>query len=55
MVIVPVLVWLGLALQAAPEVSSPRYPTDLCLDPAGRWVFTANQESGSVSMLSLES
>ena len=53
---VSLLILLGSALWAAPsEVSAPRYPSDLCIDPTGRWIFTANEESGSVSMLSLAS
>ncbi len=52
-----VLSLLGMALHAAPGASSssPRYPSDLCLDLSGRWIYTANEESGSVSVLSLES
>jgi DNA-binding beta-propeller fold protein YncE len=34
--------------------SPPRYPRDLAVDPSGRWIFTANEESGSLSMLDVE-
>jgi cytochrome c peroxidase len=33
---------------------TPRYPAALALDPQGRWLFSANESSGSVSVLDLE-
>jgi len=31
--------------------AGPKYPADLVLDPDERWIFTANEEASSVSML----
>jgi DNA-binding beta-propeller fold protein YncE len=45
-----IILFLPFPLSAAPP-SGPRYPADLALDPEGRWIFTANEEAGSVSVL----
>ena len=50
----PACVGLSLAaVDAGTLPPPPRYPADLCIDPEGRWIFTANEGSGSVSMVAV--
>lgn len=44
-----------LLLTAASVVAAPRYPADVVLDPHGKWIATANEEAGSVTLIDLAS
>ena len=49
------VVLVGSSVAAAPGDAGPRYPVDVVLDPHGKWIATANEEAGSVTLIDLAS